>query len=177
MCAAGLPMTIRRPVLLRATAGRAPWSPLLAPAHPFRPSTRRRLPPAPSTRAADPSTAAVMSVAIEMSGIVREASQPCAPGESVKALIRRAAIRLGLPHRRARALWYAEARAIRAEEADRLRAAQAALLADRARRLQAELALLHSRLAALEDADAGDAAAVLGMAGARGAGRSRGAAR
>lgn len=58
----------------------------------------------------------------EMQGIVRAAAQPYEPGEPVKGAIVRAARRLGMNYRRARAYWYGEVRLVPAHEADHLRA-------------------------------------------------------
>jgi len=51
-----------------------------------------------------------------MRAIVREAAEPIAPDDTIKARIRRAARRLGLPFGRAKRLWYGEAAQIVAEE-------------------------------------------------------------
>jgi len=61
----------------------------------------------------------------EAQRILRELVAPPSPGESVKSLIRRAARYAGLEFRRAKSLWYGEARAILAEELDHLRQAAA----------------------------------------------------
>lgn len=87
------------------------------------------------------------SIADEMAAIVRQAAAPVQPGESVGALVNRAARRLGLGPRRARAYWYGEVRNVPAEEADRLRAARRTVLRDQAR----DLALTWDRCCA--DAD------------------------
>lgn len=88
------------------------------------------------------------AVALEMQRIVREAAEPWSPGDSVKAAIGRAARALGLPFRRARTFWYASPCAVRAEEADQLRARDRALVEERLRRLEAEIELLRARRAA-----------------------------
>jgi hypothetical protein len=82
----------------------------------------------------------------EFSAIVREAAEPREAGDSVKAAIGRAARRLGLSHGRARGLWYGDARvAVRADEADRLRAAYLARLGARDAELRAEIATVRQR--------------------------------
>jgi hypothetical protein len=81
----------------------------------------------------------------EIQRIVRQAAEPAAPGESVKAAIGRAARLLGLPYARARAHWYGLARLIPAEEADALRLARIQLIRERAVRLRAELAALEDK--------------------------------
>ena len=86
------------------------------------------------------------TISTEMQAILRMAAEPASPGESVKAAINRAARRLQLGYRRARAIWYEEARIITAEEADRLRAARAALREERLLRLDAEMALLRAQI-------------------------------
>lgn len=78
-------------------------------------------------------------VTVEMAAIMRDAAQPVPPGDSVKAAIGRAARRLGLPYERARAIWYGQARLIRAEEADRLRARRRDLARQRLAQLQHEI--------------------------------------
>ena len=57
----------------------------------------------------------------EAGALLREIVSPPAPGESVKALIGRAARHSGLTFTRARKLWYGEARSILAHELDHLR--------------------------------------------------------
>lgn len=78
----------------------------------------------------------------EMQDLVRQASEPWLPGDSVKAAIGRAARRLGLPHRRARTLWYAAPAAVLAWEADQIRARSRVALLDRVARLDRERAAL-----------------------------------
>jgi hypothetical protein len=53
--------------------------------------------------------------------LVRRCTEPRPPGDQVKAAIRRASRRLGLPFTRTRDIWYGDARRIDAEEMDRLR--------------------------------------------------------
>ncbi len=89
---------------------------------------------------------AVPPVAAEMRAIVMEAAWPSVPGESVGAAIQRAARRLHLGYSRVRAYWYSQVRLVPAEEADRLRAVQVALMAERLARLDAEAALIRARL-------------------------------
>ena len=88
----------------------------------------------------------VQPVAREMRSIVVEAAWPPVPGESVGAAIGRAARRLQLGYSRVRAYWYNQVRLVPAEETDRLRAAQRALLAERLSRMEAEAATLRARL-------------------------------
>lgn len=64
-----------------------------------------------------------MSASAEASVLICACAEPVRAGESIKALIRKAARRAGIPQGRARSLWYAEARAVRAEEMDCLRKA------------------------------------------------------
>ena len=85
-------------------------------------------------------------VASEMRGIVLEAAWPPVPGESVGAAMGRAARRLQLGYSRVRAYWYNQVRLVPAEEADRLRAAQRALLSERLRRMEVEAATIRARL-------------------------------
>ncbi|MGD0109223.1 MAG: hypothetical protein ABSC06_35075 [Rhodopila sp.] len=101
-----------------------------------------------------------LTIAVEMQAITRRAAEPWAPGDSVKAAIGRAARALGIGYRRARSFWYCENVAVRALEADRLRAAELAMLAQRQRRLTHELATIKARLDAADEAEAGAAAAV-----------------
>ena len=64
-----------------------------------------------------------MSTSVEAQGLIRSCAEPVRAGESVKALIRKAARKTGLSFGRARSLWYAEARVVRADEMDALRRA------------------------------------------------------
>jgi hypothetical protein len=57
----------------------------------------------------------------EAQTLVRRCAEPRPPGDQVKAAIRRASRRLGLPFTRTRDIWYGDARRIDAEEMDRLR--------------------------------------------------------
>ncbi|UNC12882.1 hypothetical protein FE249_00880 [Acidiphilium multivorum] len=75
------------------------------------------------------------SVSDEMMAIVRGAAAPVCPGDTVGALMRRAARRLGLSPRRVRAYWYGEVKRVPAEEADRLRAARETILRGHAAQL------------------------------------------
>jgi hypothetical protein len=95
-----------------------------------------------------------VSVESEASSLLRVIVAPPVPGESVKALIGRAARRCGLTFSRARKLWYGEARAILATEMDALRAA-ARVKQDEAeggyeRALRAEYREIFDRLARIE---------------------------
>ena len=53
--------------------------------------------------------------------LVRRCAEPRPAGDQVKAAVRRASRRLGLPFTRTRDIWYGDARRIDAEEMDRLR--------------------------------------------------------
>jgi uncharacterized protein YbaR (Trm112 family) len=64
-------------------------------------------------------------VQAEMSGLLRQLACPVAAGESVKCLIRRAAMRSGLPHNQVKRLWYGEQKGIPAYLADNIREAAA----------------------------------------------------
>ena len=57
----------------------------------------------------------------EAAALARRCAGPVAAGDSVKGLIRRAAMRTGLSAGRVKTIWYREARQIRAEEMDALR--------------------------------------------------------
>jgi hypothetical protein len=59
----------------------------------------------------------------EAQTLVRRCAEPRPPGDQVKAAIRRASRRLGLPFTRTRDIWYGDARRIDAAEMDRLRQA------------------------------------------------------
>ncbi len=91
---------------------------------------------------------ALMSDAIlsEMRDITRRAAEPWSPGDSAKAAIGRSARRLRLTYRRAYTFWYAAPAAVRAEEADRLRAIDKDLLKQRRENLQRQLAEIEARL-------------------------------
>lgn len=68
----------------------------------------------------------------EMQAIVRSASEPWRPGDSVKVAISRAARKLDISYRRARTFWYAYRCAVRAAEADKLRQLAVRIEQDRA---------------------------------------------
>jgi hypothetical protein len=53
--------------------------------------------------------------------LVRRCAEPRPAGDQVKAAVRRASRRLGIPFSRTRDIWYGDARRIDAEEMDRLR--------------------------------------------------------
>lgn len=85
-------------------------------------------------------------VTAEMRSIVMDAAWPPVPGESVGAVIQRAARRLELGYARVRSYYYGLVRLVPAEEADRLRAVHRDLMAERLARLDAEAALIRARL-------------------------------
>ena len=87
-------------------------------------------------------------VASEMRSIVMEAAWPPVPGESVGAVIQRAARRLELGYARVRSYYYGLVRMVPAEEADRLRVVQRQMMAERLARLDAEAALIRAQLGA-----------------------------
>src|SRR5579871_4880460 len=89
-----------------------------------------------------------MSASAEASRLIRRCAEPVSAGESVKALIRRASARAGLPFPRGRALWYGEARSVRAEEMDLLRKRAGA---EPARERSKDGLLDAARLDAIED--------------------------
>lgn len=92
------------------------------------------------------------TIVLEMQQIVRTAAEPWEPGDSVKAGVRRAARRTGLTFRRAETFWHAKVRpaAIRAVEADALRAWHAAWLERQAEWLEEQAQLYRARREALE---------------------------
>jgi hypothetical protein len=94
------------------------------------------------------------AIASEMQSITRRAAEPWLPGDSVKAAIGRAARTLGIGYRRARSFWYGESVAVRAFEADQMRAAETLLLTQRRQRLEQELAALRARLDGADEAAA-----------------------
>jgi hypothetical protein len=98
------------------------------------------------------------AIASEMQSITRNAAGPWQPGDSVKAAIGRAARALGINYRRARSFWYGESVAVRATEADRMRAAETLMLKQRRQRLEQELATIKAKLDAADQAEAGAAA-------------------
>jgi hypothetical protein len=57
----------------------------------------------------------------EAQTLVRRCAEPRPAGDQVKAAVRRASQRLGIPFSRVRDIWYGDARRIDAEEMDRLR--------------------------------------------------------
>ena len=88
-----------------------------------------------------------MTLIAEMQRITRLAAEPRRDGDNIKRQIARAAWRLGISQRRARSFWYAESQAaVRAHEADKLRAALPRLLRERRRVLLAEAAIIKTQL-------------------------------
>lgn len=99
----------------------------------------------------DKSLAMADAVLNDMQRIARLAAEPRAPGDSTKAAIGRAARALGLSYRRARSFWYASPdAAVRAWEADRVRAEERNILASRRWRLEQEILMIEARLNARE---------------------------
>lgn len=99
------------------------------------------------------STVLRMSAICEASDLIRQASEPRQPGDSVKSAINRAARKVSrfmaqpMSFGRAEDIWRQEARSIRAEEMDALRAA-----AKREKAFQNEATALEARLARVEAA-------------------------
>ena len=60
-------------------------------------------------------------ITAEAMELTRAAAKPVEPGESTKALIRRASTRLQIPFHRTRKYWYGEIVRPRADEIDRMR--------------------------------------------------------
>jgi hypothetical protein len=58
----------------------------------------------------------------QAAALAKYCSQPCPPGDYVKAAIGRAADRIDIPFSRVRDIWYGDARRIEAWEMERLRA-------------------------------------------------------
>ena len=100
-------------------------------------------------------TVLLMSAAIEASDLIRQLADPCPAGDSVKAAINRALRRVSpflpwpMKPSRAEDIWRREARAIRAEEMDALRAAKAA---KEKAEFKHEAAAVEARLARIEAA-------------------------
>lgn len=90
-----------------------------------------------------------MSASVEACQILRGLSEPATAGESIKGAIWRASRLAGISAVRAKAIWYGEARAIRAEEMDSLRQA-AKKRGQRVRDAKAELADLQRIIADLD---------------------------
>lgn len=82
----------------------------------------------------------------DMQRIVRLAAEPRPAGDSVKAAIGRAARVLKIGHRRAYTFWHGYDAAVRADEADRLRAEELRLLARRRIAIETELNWIEARL-------------------------------
>jgi len=120
-----------------------------------------------------------MSAVAEAATRLRQIAEPRPVGDSVKAAITRAAVRVGIPAERAKALWYGEARLVRAEEMDAIRLAdQARHDKENAAREQAErlgeiFAAVASRLSETDaDGHRNDIAALVEAARRLGAGDS-----
>lgn len=122
---------------------------------------------------------ASVSSAAEMTDLLRSVASPAHPGESVKAVIGRAARRLGWDYGRTRRLYYGEARRIDAREMDRAREiarereatdrAMAQEAANEFRRMGERIARLEAILLLVANQDG--ALADAGIASARGADR------
>lgn len=97
-----------------------------------------------------------LSVSTEMSDGLRRLAEPVRAGESIKALIGKAARRAGMSYGRAYECWYGRAR-VRAEELDRVRAL---LQAKEQEAINVEIAELRQRLARLEEQLAAELEAV-----------------
>jgi hypothetical protein len=96
-----------------------------------------------------------LAILAELQRITRLAAGPIDANDNIKSAIARAARRLGLNYRRARSFWYASPEtAVRAVEADRLRAAEVRLLREQRLRLLAEADEIEARLNARERPDA-----------------------
>ena len=117
-----------------------------------------------------------MSAVAEAVSLLRTIAAPRAADDSVKALIVRAARRVGFGFERAKSLWYGEARWVDAEEMDTLRAVAAARAArqeaeaihDR-QRLVERIAVIEARLAQIDpDFHGEDVAALRVFRGAGG---------
>jgi hypothetical protein len=99
----------------------------------------------------DKESAMADAILADMQRITRLAAEPRVADDSAKAAINRAARRLGISFRRARSFWYASPdAAVRAIEADRIRAEETRILASRRIRLEQELDWIEARLIARE---------------------------
>lgn len=99
----------------------------------------------------DKELAVADAILADMQRITRLAAEPRVSDDSAKAAINRAARRLGISFRRARSFWYASPdAAVRAAEADRLRAEEARILVSRRIRLEQELDWIEARITARE---------------------------
>ena len=103
----------------------------------------------------------------EISGLLKRSVEPVQAGESIKALIRRAAFRLNLSPGRAKRLWYEEAALIPAHEADTIRRRFEVRAKQRAqvRGMEDEIQDLKRRLQALEGGNDGSASKANGCCG------------
>lgn len=91
------------------------------------------------------------SISIEVSESLRRLAEPVRAGESIKALIAKAARKSGFSYSRAFSLWYGRGK-VRAEELERVRAL---LRTNRQENINAEIAELRERLARLEEQASG----------------------
>jgi len=91
-----------------------------------------------------------VSVEVEASSLLREIVAPQQPGESVKALIGRAARRTGIEFGRVKRLWYSEAKAILASEMDAIRSAAARKACEASSDLRSQHQDVARRIAELE---------------------------
>jgi hypothetical protein len=92
-----------------------------------------------------------MSASDEASEIMRGLAEPAPAGAHIETLIRNVARKVGFTFVRAKAIWYREARLIRAEEMDALRTASKKRGSEVVR-LQYEYAAIIQRIKRLEEA-------------------------
>ena len=93
-----------------------------------------------------------MSPQVEASSLMRKIAEPAPAGAHIETLIRAVSRQIGVSFSRGKALWYGEARIVRAEEMDALRAAAKRKEEVGERALQNEYATLVSRIERLEKA-------------------------
>lgn len=86
----------------------------------------------------------------EMRELVRLASYPAEPGESVKGSIRRASRRLAISFTQCRRLWYGNRAAILAHEADAIRRRAAVVLVEVEAAADRKLEMVRAKRAALQ---------------------------
>jgi hypothetical protein len=97
-----------------------------------------------------PAERSEMSPSVEASELLRRLAEPAPAGAHIETLIRSVARKLGLSFSRAKALWYREARIVRSEEMDALRAAARARDEAEGETLRQDYADVMARIEALE---------------------------
>ena len=91
-----------------------------------------------------------MSPSVEAAALMRQIAEPAPVGAHIETLIRDVGRKVGVKFSRAKALWYREARIVRAEEMDAIRAAAARKQGEAEREVARKYGEIVERIARLE---------------------------